>query len=158
MAHFLKVKKAVRDDGVRLLGTWTAKDARLKRRLAKRDKGLECPIVFIPDVSSDVKNHTTKDLILDPEIGVAFKLEGDGPDRDEPSIFTLLKKRRTDREFDESTRVLYVAMTRAEDKVVISATKEKVMRLTCFASGSMPRVWKINRYHISASSPTRRPR
>lgn len=130
----------------------------IKASAGKAGQGTGVSDRFYSDVSSDVKNHTTKYLILDPEIGVAFKLEGDGPDRDEPSIFTLLKKRRTEREFDESTRVLYVAMTRAEDKVVISATKEKVMRLTCFASGSMPRVWKINRYHISASSPTRRPR
>lgn len=88
-------------------------------------KGLEWPVVFIPDLSRDVKANTIDYLILDAELGVAFKLEGDDPDRDEPSMFTLFKKRRTDREYEESKRVLYVAMTRAEDKVVISATKEK---------------------------------
>jgi ATP-dependent helicase/nuclease subunit A len=88
-------------------------------------KGLEWPVVFIPDLSRDAKSNTLEYLIIDPELGVAFKIESDGPDRAEPAIYILLKKRKTDREFEESKHVLYVAMTRAEDKVIISATKEK---------------------------------
>jgi ATP-dependent helicase/nuclease subunit A len=87
-------------------------------------KGLEWPVVFIPDLSRDATSSSLDGLIVDPELGVAFKIEGDDPDRVEPAIYSLLKKRKSDRELQESKRVLYVAMTRAEDKVIISATKE----------------------------------
>ncbi len=89
-------------------------------------KGLEWPVVFIPDLSRDVRLNTTEYLIIDSELGVTFKVEQeDEADRLEPAIYTLAKKRLVDREREESKRVLYVAMTRAQDKVVITATKEK---------------------------------
>ncbi|MBK8464923.1 MAG: UvrD-helicase domain-containing protein [Chloracidobacterium sp.] len=87
-------------------------------------KGLEWPVVFIPDLARDVKT-AIEPLMIDTELGVAFQMESDGYEKTEPSIYKLLKKRKVDRESEESKRVLYVAMTRAEEKVVLSATKEK---------------------------------
>lgn len=109
-----------------------------------RAKGLEWPVVFIPDLSRDAKTNSLEYLIIDPKLGVAFKIDGDDSDRLQPAIFTLLKKRKADRELEESKHVLYVAMTRAEDKVVISATKEgghaiDLLRLGLDAAGIIDR-------------------
>ena len=87
-------------------------------------KGLEWPVVFIPDLARDVR-MAVEPLMIDSELGVAFQMESDGYEKVEPSIFKLLKRRKIDRESEEGKRVLYVAMTRAKEKIVLSATKDK---------------------------------
>jgi ATP-dependent helicase/nuclease subunit A len=99
-----------------------------------KSKGLEWPIIFIPDLAR-ARNFGSEKLAIDPEIGVAFALEGPDDLPIEPDVFRLIKKRRRDREDEEAKRVLYVALTRARDRVVLTATKDKGPDIDLLSAG-----------------------
>ena len=79
-------------------------------------KGLEFPVVVIGDVNYG--RIGSADLLLDPDLGVFPKLTDD--DGAGSGIFQLLQKREQDQEDAESDRLLYVAATRAQDKLILS--------------------------------------
>jgi len=87
-------------------------------------KGLEWPIVFVPDLARKKPNSFDK-LTIDSDIGVACSLkrpDETGAIKDvKPSILTLIKERNKQSEEEESRRVLYVAITRARDRVYLTA-------------------------------------
>jgi ATP-dependent helicase/nuclease subunit A len=98
-------------------------------------KGLEWPVVFVPDLARK-RPSSFSTLSVDNELGVAFDFEmpvaTDGEDsrtlefaKADPSILRLIKQRRKDRELEETKRVLYVAITRARDRVFLTAAGEK---------------------------------
>lgn len=97
-------------------------------------KGLEWPVVFIPDLSRDLKSDSSP-ILIDPEIGVAFQMESDGYEKTEPSIHKLIKLRKKERDTNEARRLYYVAVTRARDKVFLTATKEKGFALDLLRPG-----------------------
>lgn len=90
-------------------------------------KGLEWPIVFIPDLARP-KPVDNADLMLDAELGVAFEVDieiAGKIERLEPAILTLLKQNKKKREVEEAKRILYVAITRARDRVYLTSAGEK---------------------------------
>lgn len=98
-------------------------------------KGLEWPVVFVPDLARK-KPNSFSTLSVDNDLGIAFDFEvpvaKEGEDsgtlefeKADPSILRLIKQRRTDRELEEAKRVLYVAITRARDRVFLTAAGEK---------------------------------
>ncbi|MFN2189459.1 MAG: UvrD-helicase domain-containing protein, partial [Candidatus Promineifilaceae bacterium] len=81
-------------------------------------KGLEFPVVVIGDINHS-QNRSAK-LIIDPALGVFPRLSDD---EDAKSyMFELLLKKEQDQEDAESDRLLYVAATRAKDKLILSGT------------------------------------
>ena len=91
-------------------------------------KGLEWPIVFVPNLGAESKGNSPT-VIYDAESGVGFKVtrqQADGTyGREEPAVLTLLKKQKNEAEASESARLLYVALTRAQDRLYLtSAGKE----------------------------------
>ncbi len=87
-------------------------------------KGLEWPIVFIPDLSRERRGET-KTLLIDHDAGISFKLETDDIDPLEPAVHSILKRRSDERETAEFRRILYVGLTRARDKVFLTSAKDK---------------------------------
>jgi ATP-dependent helicase/nuclease subunit A len=86
-------------------------------------KGLEWPVVFVPDLSSQIGGWGDK-LHVDSDIGVAFEVE-DETTKAKPAIYELIKKRIKAREREEEKRLLYVAVTRARDRVILTSGPEK---------------------------------
>lgn len=87
-------------------------------------KGLEWPIVFIPDLSRK-RGGRVSSLLIDREAGIVFKLETDEQDPKETAIHKVLKRRAEERETAETRRVLYVGMTRSRDSVFLTSAEEK---------------------------------
>jgi ATP-dependent helicase/nuclease subunit A len=85
-------------------------------------KGLEWPVVIIPDLARERPN-TKERVLFDSELGVAVRLEDESGDAQTPALLTLLEHSRSSRETEEARRVLYVALTRAQDHLILSSTE-----------------------------------
>jgi ATP-dependent helicase/nuclease subunit A len=82
-------------------------------------KGLEFPVVFVPDLSRSGGARAPEMILNGRGIGVRIRDEaGDG--RHETTLFAESKEDLARREREEATRVFYVAVTRAERKLVLS--------------------------------------
>ena len=82
-----------------------------------RAKGLEFPVVFVADMSRRDPSHTNS-LLVHPELGLAVKTRE--TDSDDPGpLFSFLKTHQKQRESAEDLRLLYVALTRARDRVFL---------------------------------------
>ena len=76
-------------------------------------KGLQFPVVVLADASREPKGGN-KPAILLPNLGLAFKLDP------APMLFRLAQQEDQRQEEAEKQRVLYVALTRAQEKLIIS--------------------------------------
>ncbi|WP_164491771.1 UvrD-helicase domain-containing protein [Staphylospora marina] len=83
-------------------------------------KGLEFPVVFVPDLSRK-PGRNRLDLFVCDERGLVVNLkDGQG---NTVERFTSAEERRKRLEREESLRLLYVAMTRAESRLVLSGVR-----------------------------------
>lgn len=80
-------------------------------------KGLEWPVVFVTGLDY-VPRSGSPPTLFDPMVGVGLKLE------DDPTgIYKLLDHEAREASDDELVRLLYVALTRAGDRAIVSAAK-----------------------------------
>jgi ATP-dependent helicase/nuclease subunit A len=87
-------------------------------------KGLEFPIVIIPDLHRE-PNRREAAFILDRHKGVSVRVP-DGRGRSvRGALFNDLSQRNRWREDFESMRLLYVAATRAEDRLIFSGAVDR---------------------------------
>lgn len=86
-------------------------------------KGLEAPIVVLFDMNHSAKGRGDA-FVFSRHSGAAFCITPDANkvDRYTPQIFESIKDEVTSREKRESERVLYVAMTRAREKLILTAS------------------------------------
>ena len=85
-------------------------------------KGLEWPVVIVPDLARQSSSDSPI-VFFDPDLGVALKLENEAGERQKSALFTLLEQRKKVDDSEESKRVLYVALTRARDRLILTAAK-----------------------------------
>ncbi|RME03164.1 MAG: hypothetical protein D6812_05450, partial [Deltaproteobacteria bacterium] len=94
-------------------------------------KGLEWPVVFLPDLARGTPPRWVR-VSFDPAIGVSFPFVGEGGEVEKPAIHALMAERAREREAAEERRILYVALTRARDRLILTATDRKGGRLSWF--------------------------
>jgi len=99
-----------------------AKDA-VRLMSIHRAKGLEFPLVILPDASRAPRPQTNV-LLVDRLEGVAVCGYDARGERIEPAAYRLLKQQTARRAAAEEKRLLYVALTRAQDYVIISGGKK----------------------------------
>lgn len=98
-------------------------------------KGLEYPVVFLCDAGKDIASTKPgmSDLKISKNFGIAIKNYYEKERRIYPSIFEeIIKIERDAKDLAESFRLLYVALTRAKNKLFISGEfdKNKVVKIT----------------------------
>lgn len=89
-------------------------------------KGLEFPVVFIMDMSKQFNNSDwTGSYVFDRDLG--FGLQYKDPEaqiQTSTLVDTAIKERKKQRGYAEQMRLLYVALTRAEQKLFLVGTAE----------------------------------
>ena len=85
-------------------------------------KGLEWPIVFVAALNERSSGGFDR-LIVDRHFGVAFRVDESLGDEGRSAAYKLLSNRVSRREEDEVRRLMYVAVTRARDRVYVSANE-----------------------------------
>lgn len=87
-------------------------------------KGLEYPIVFISNAQDGYtsKHNNNKDIFLDNAFGMAMKYFDKATKAKKDTVLTVsFKKKAAYREREELLRLMYVAMTRAQNMLYITA-------------------------------------
>lgn len=85
-----------------------------------KSKGLEFPIVFVPDVSLAPRGANEAGVPLHRDLGIAVKVSRDDGERAAPALGEAVRRRCAEEETAEHARLLYVAMTRARDYLALS--------------------------------------
>lgn len=89
-------------------------------------KGLEFPVVFLMDMSKRFNSaNWTGSYVFDRELGIGLKYKN--PERQVETstlVDTAIKDRKKQTGYAEEMRLLYVAMTRAEQKLFLVGTAE----------------------------------
>jgi ATP-dependent helicase/nuclease subunit A len=87
-------------------------------------KGLEWPLVVVADLTRSRPN-TSQSVYFDPERGVGLKWEDEAGEMQKPVLYTVLEQQQQQREEEELLRVLYVALTRSRDRLLLTACDAK---------------------------------
>jgi ATP-dependent helicase/nuclease subunit A len=89
-------------------------------------------------IIADLTRRPTNDVApvrFDPAIGVALKLNDDAGEMQKSALYALLEHQQKQLEHEESKRLLYVALTRARDRLLLTAPEEKGNRLDLLLPG-----------------------
>jgi len=78
-------------------------------------KGLEAPLVILPDATGDVADAPDNGLIFDDEAGPFVSFRG----KDDDAVVAAARAAHEERMLGEHWRLLYVAMTRARDRLIV---------------------------------------
>ncbi|WNF35884.1 UvrD-helicase domain-containing protein [Bacillaceae bacterium IKA-2] len=94
-------------------------------------KGLEFPIVFLPDLAKVPKGDTGK-IRFDKDVRIVVQYEKEKeehplkkPDQKSSPSFETIKQRSKDQAVEEAKRLFYVAATRAKDYLVLSSIDKR---------------------------------
>lgn len=85
-----------------------------------KSKGLEFPLVILADASRQSAGGESLPLLNDPKLGCGARVKGDNDKFQDSAQFKLINLQAKAREEAENRRLLYVAMTRAQDHLIIS--------------------------------------
>jgi ATP-dependent helicase/nuclease subunit A len=85
-----------------------------------KSKGLEFPIVFVADTAREPRGGGGDPVLFHRDIGLAAQTTGADGEKRPLAIREAIQCRNAMEETAEDARILYVAMTRAEDYLVIS--------------------------------------
>jgi len=87
-------------------------------------KGLEFPIVFVPDMGSGFRDRPGPIMIGDNPllVGVRVPNPADNYEMTESAVMVMLRELQRQKERAERKRLLYVALTRARDHLFMSGT------------------------------------
>ena len=105
-------------------------------------KGLEFPIVIIPDLQRLSRVATDTWVLLDRHQGLTLKVPDGRGNLVAGCTFTNFEKRHAWREQFESMRLLYVAASRAEDRLILSGVTQELATLNLTNDSWLRWIWQ----------------
>ncbi|MCL2610039.1 MAG: UvrD-helicase domain-containing protein, partial [Defluviitaleaceae bacterium] len=92
-----------------------------------KSKGLEFPVVFLANMNKEFnKKDIRKDIIFHKKHGIVFKnLNRETRIKSKTMPHSVLSKIIVDEAYEEEKRVLYVALTRARERLILVAANKK---------------------------------
>ncbi len=113
---FVEYVGSVQDSGAREGEARSLSGGAVQIMSVHQAKGLEFPIVVLGDATWG--GGGGRGVITDPELGVLLPLKD--PDDERAATYRLARAREQDQAAAESDRLLYVAATRAQEKLLVS--------------------------------------
>jgi len=113
---FLELVRGLRKSGTREGEARADSHGAVQIMSVHQAKGLEFPIVVIGDAAVSASGRAAA-VLLDPELGVVVNYAGE---EGAPLVWKLAQRRAQRKEAAESERLLYVAATRAQDRLLLS--------------------------------------
>ena len=104
-------------------------------------KGLEFPVVIIPDLQRSRKPPDNW-VLLDRHHGLTLKVPDGRGKSGRWLTFNRFEQRHAWREQFESMRLLYVAATRAEDRLILSGTTKDIDKLGTRSDTWLNWIWQ----------------
>src|SRR5688500_2089540 len=105
-------------------------------------KGLEFPVVIIPDLQRLSRVATDTWVLLDRHQGLTLKVPDGRGSLVAGCTFSKFEKRHAYREWFESMRLLYVAATRAEDRLILSGATGELAALSRTNDSWLKWIWR----------------
>lgn len=142
VAEFAEHLKRMQEDEVQeteaqLGGSSVAGGGAVRLMTVHASKGLEFPVVILPDLKRPLKIGDVPRCLIRPGMGMGLKAERFGESAAEgeldvrgDGLYHLMKERENERELLEEQRKLYVAMTRARDYLILAVTQPKMEALS----------------------------
>lgn len=91
-----------------------------------KSKGLEYPIVFVVDLNHQFNlSDQNANYLIDDELGMGISVI-DGFIKQEPLIKSLIRDKSQKKLNEEEARLLYVALTRAQQKLILVLNQSKI--------------------------------
>lgn len=87
-------------------------------------KGLEWPVVIVPDLSRKMPNDT-KQVLFDHHRGIGIRFSNEDGESERTMLHSILRLEQKRKDDEEARRLLYVAITRARDTVILSSAGDK---------------------------------
>jgi ATP-dependent helicase/nuclease subunit A len=115
-------------------------------------KGLEFPVVFIPELQRLSRVATDTWVLLDRHHGLTLKVPDGRGNLVAGCTFSNFEKRHAWREQFESMRLLYVAASRAEDRLVLSGVTEDFAALNMKSDSWLKWIWQALELRDTSSS------
>jgi ATP-dependent helicase/nuclease subunit A len=104
-------------------------------------KGLEFPVVIIPDLHR-LRPSWEGYFLLDRHRGLTLKVPNGRGQMVSGRTFTLFSERAQGRENFESMRLLYVAATRAQDRLILSGATREIRKLAKGDDSWLQLIWQ----------------
>jgi len=92
-----------------------------------KSKGLEFPVVFLADINSTFNMvDTRQDCLVDEKLGLGLKIiDNDTDGKFSSSAYQVIAEKRKEVSRAEEMRILYVAMTRARDRLILVGSQKQ---------------------------------
>jgi ATP-dependent helicase/nuclease subunit A len=101
-----------------------------------RSKGLEFPVVFLPDLDRRFAGGGRELFRFHKELGIGFKIAAETSDPGETSLWRRIKEAESREETAELKRVLYVALTRAKQRLILVGSGASASKGNTLATAS----------------------
>lgn len=119
-----------------------------------QSKGLEYPIVVLAGLSTEFNKSDTKDeILLDSEISIGMKvINSQTCSRHESAAYQIIKERLNRTNLAEEMRILYVAMTRARERLILFGNMTtnnvtKILTKSVIAANATADVYDLQKAH-----------
>lgn len=140
LGEFLEYVQTLEDTGVREGEAPTEAGGAVQLMTVHKAKGLEFPVVVIADAAHEVRQHSGK-VLLDDQLGLQIDLVD--ADKAHPVAFRLAQLAEQAKDDAEDKRLLYVAATRAKEKLIVSGHAKIGSKNTLTLSGWLNRLGEV---------------